>query len=147
MAIMEVDELVWRQAAQVTVSMLVLLICALSYQGLWKVAAVRKAVQAKEKLNRYTDPRFVVVDRMVANLGEWLPAFLGLFWISMIASGGGTVVWGWVHVASRALYTVVALNGGLHARAGPQPLILATTVPAYLALVVMVATSVMHLVP
>lgn len=49
--------------------------------------------------------------------------FLGLFWLSMILTGGATVNAGWLYVGARALYPVAALAKGIKP-SGPQAPIL-----------------------
>lgn len=49
--------------------------------------------------------------------------FLGLFWLSMILTGGATVNAGWLYVGARALYPFAALAKGIKA-SGPQAPIL-----------------------
>lgn len=118
---------------------------ALAWQGLYKIRLVTKAITKKETIERYADPRMLIADRAVYNLLEWLPAFLGLFWVSMIATGGQTVTWGWVYVAFRALYPPLAVSGGLSAKVGPKPLILVATAPAYVALIALLVACVREL--
>ena len=82
-----------------------------------------------------------VRDRIVGNLLEWGVVFLALFWVSMLLTDGGTLWVGWAYLASRVLYPIVALNGGLGA-IGPKTPILLATVPAYVTLVMLALTTV-----
>jgi hypothetical protein len=145
MTAMVIEEDVWTSAGQVTVAMLGLMLVALALQGMYKLSVVTTAVRKKEKIERYTDPRLLIVDRAVYNLLEWLPVFLGLFWISMIATGGQTVTWGWVYVLFRALYPPLALSGGLSAKLGPKYIILWATAPAYVALIALLLSCIREL--
>lgn len=145
MTALVVEEAVWRSAAQVTVAMLGVLTATMIWQGLYKVKLVTTAIKKKERIERYADPRTLIADRAVGNLLEWLPSFLGLFWVSMIATGGQTTTWGWVYVAFRALYPPLAVSGGLSAKVGPKPLILVATAPAYVALIALLVACVREL--
>ena len=59
-----------------------------------------------------------------------MPIFLGLFWLSIIVTEGKTVIYGWVYVALRVLYAILAMSGGIIA-AGVEKKILLATFPAY----------------
>jgi len=54
----------------------------------------RAAAAAKKHFDRYTDPRMRPLDRVVGNTLEWMPVFLGLFWLSVLL-GADTIMLGW----------------------------------------------------
>jgi uncharacterized membrane protein YecN with MAPEG domain len=89
------------------------------------------ARRAKKRFDRYTDPRMKPLDRCVGNACEWMPVFLGLFWLS-VALGADTVHLGWVYLATRVLYALLAWSGrGISSTVGAKAPILLATVPAY----------------
>eukprot|EP00667_Euglena_gracilis_P025705 EG_transcript_30376 len=121
--------------------MLALCMAFLAFQGLRKQAFAVAARQRNEEYDRWADLRMLAVDRLVGNTLEWLPIFLGLFWLSLVLTAGRTLPLGWVYVASRALYAVLALNGGI-CRAGIRWRILLATVPSYVVLFTLLSSVV-----
>lgn len=73
-------------------------------------------------LDRYNsnNPILLAGDRAVANFNEWAPTFLILYWTHYQIVGDPSY-WGWIYVASRALYPLLAANGGIR-RNGARPL-------------------------
>eukprot|EP00668_Euglena_longa_P040587 GGOE01053439.1.p1 GENE.GGOE01053439.1~~GGOE01053439.1.p1 ORF type:complete len:145 (-),score=43.19 GGOE01053439.1:207-641(-) len=129
-----IDAEVFRGGAQVTAAMLGLYMLCLIYQGTRKFPLAAEARKQKEKFDRFADPRMLAPDRMVGNTLEWLPIFLGMFWLSLVLTAGKTLLLGWAYVAARALYAVLAVNGGI-CQGGVRPRILLATLPAYLILI------------
>lgn len=140
MAILVVEEHVFRAAARVTCGFLMLFTAVLLWQGLTRVKRVKTAVAKKESYERAKDKAMYPIDRSVGNLLEWSPIFLGFFWVSMILTDGATETAGWVYVAARALYPFMAVNKGIGTIGAKAPILVAT-VPAYIALIV-IATPV-----
>ncbi|GBF90975.1 hypothetical protein Rsub_03830 [Raphidocelis subcapitata] len=131
MTAIEVEEGIFKGAALVTASYLVLFSATMVIQGLSRFGMERKALKAKKHFDRYTDPRMRPLDRAVGNLLEWLPVFLGLFWLS-IALGADTVMLGWAYVIGRVFYCVLAYSGqGISRTVGAKAPILLATVPMY----------------
>jgi hypothetical protein len=50
-------------------------------------AHLPQALKRKEKYVRANDPTLLPIDRTVGNLLEWMPIFLGFFWMSMALTG------------------------------------------------------------
>lgn len=121
-------------AARVTSAYAILFVAVLFWQGMTKLGMAVAALRKKEHFDRYHDKRMLPYDRTVGNFVEWAVPFLCLFWISMIISNGATLMWGWVYVAARALYPVMAVHKGIGTVGAKGPIMLAT-VPAYVALV------------
>ena len=88
-----------------------------------------KAAGGKEKLNMYTDPLMLVGNRSVGNWLEWSPSFLVLFWVNAVLTGENISV-GWVYVASRVAYPLLALAGGIKPSGVKGPIFVAT-LPGY----------------
>jgi hypothetical protein len=51
-----------------------------------------QAVKRKERYVRANDATLLPIDRTVGNLLEWMPMFLGFFWMSMAVTGDVTVL-------------------------------------------------------
>ncbi|KAF6263333.1 hypothetical protein COO60DRAFT_1490546 [Scenedesmus sp. NREL 46B-D3] len=136
MARLVVDEEVFKTAARVTSAFLLLLVGCLVWQGLTRTTHEMQARKRKERYERAKDTSLLPIDRTVGNLLEWMPAFLGFFWMSMALTGGATATAGWVYVACRALYPVVAANNGIGSGGAKTPIFF-VTVPSYGALVAM----------
>jgi len=134
MAVIGMDVAVFRGAVNVTAAFLGLYAGCITYQAVTKYRLLRSAKLAKEKFDRYADPRMLPADRLVGNFLEWMVPFLAVFWMSMAASNGETEWLGWGYVASRALFAPLAVNGGIR-RAGITKRILFATVPAYACLI------------
>lgn len=112
---------------------------SIAFQVKLKLAALSLAKQESEKkdkdgfktYNRYTDNKILAGDRAVGNFLEWQGAFLALFWMNAYFTG--QAVWlGWVYVAARLAYLALAkfaIRPG-----GIRPILLVTTVPAYVVL-------------
>jgi hypothetical protein len=150
MLLAAVDDIVLRDAARVTLAYLIVFVLSIGLQVYGKVVAIKAHKKAKAEaassvsgasmpapFNRYspTDATLLAADRVVGNFLEWAPAFLGLFWLSIVFAGKGIEV-GWLYVALRVVYAVLAVNGGL-APSGARPLIFVATVPMYCVLSVL----------
>lgn len=136
-AAISIDEGVFKQATQVTGAFLMVIVGSLLAQGMTRVRHFAAAMKQKEKYERAKDLTLLPFDRTVGNLLEWALPFLGFFWTSMILTDGSTLTAGWVYVAFRALYPFVAIfKRGVGAEGARAP-ILAVTVPAYIALIIM----------
>lgn len=130
------DDTVFKSAAQVTGAFGTLLLLTMMYQGVSKTIAASKTTKEK-RVDRYNlGNSFVAIDRSVANLVEWCPVFLIFFWLSMILTGGQTLIYGWIYVAARAIYPVLAVSGGVSATRGLKPFMGLSTLPGYLCLFV-----------
>ena len=107
----------------------------------------RKAKAAKDGItippfNRYTsdDPLLIQGDRIVGNWLEWALFFQVAFWshqvITALYSTDSVsdlqlgILLGWGYIASRLLYPLVVLAGGI-GRWGPSPLVFPSTIPSY----------------
>ncbi|KAJ3402890.1 hypothetical protein HDV05_008192 [Chytridiales sp. JEL 0842] len=90
-----------------------------------------KTTKVVGKLDRYNHPSMIVADRVVGNFLEWQMAFLVPFWLNAALRGGQDIWVGWIFVASRVIYPFLAVWGKGVTAAGPQPVILLTTVPGY----------------
>eukprot|EP00667_Euglena_gracilis_P019912 EG_transcript_21424 len=123
--------------------MLALYVAFLVNQMLWKFPLMAEAREKKERFNRYADPRMLPADRLVANTLEWLPVFLGLFWLSTVLTTGQTTPLGWAYVAFRALYAVLVLRGGIRP-SGIKLWVLAATIPMYLVLACLLGSVLVH---
>lgn len=130
------DDAIFKEAARITLWYFVaFLINVFGVQGVLKVSAAlaHKASKAttgsKVAFNRYTDVRILAGDRCVGNFVEWMGIFLALFWVNA-ALTGRNIDYGWMYVASRLLYPVLALSGGI-TPSGPKPLIFFATMPGY----------------
>jgi hypothetical protein len=111
---------------------------AVLVQVLCKVVAERahkakKASGSKEVFNRYTDEGMLAADRGLGNWLEWAPTFIVLFWLNALLTGENVFL-GWVYVASRAAYPLLALMGGVNT-SGAKPLIFLATGPGYAVLI------------
>jgi MAPEG family len=129
-AVVTLTPTAFRGAVHITTAWIAVFVVAIVQQARTKFAAGAAAKKRGERFNRYTCEATLVADRTVANQLEWGPAFLALFWMASVATGGGTLALGWAYVGLRALYIVLAANGGLCA-GGARPKILLATVPAY----------------
>lgn len=136
-------------AARITLSYVGTFLFAIIVQTVSKIRAMaqHKANKAqtgsKEFFNRYTDVRILAADRSVGNFVEWMGAFLTLFWLNAFLTGD-RVELGWIYVASRLLYPVLAVNGGI-SLAGAKPIIFLATVPGYYVLITYAWTIYAHL--
>ena len=133
---------VFKQAASVTCSFLVLMVACLTAQA---AARIKHAVIALRQGQQYERPRdlaLIPYDRTVGNLIEWALPFLGFFWISIILTHGATANVAWFYVACRALYPFVAVGLGGVAYEGPRPIIITVTWPAYGALIMMAVSAI-----
>ena len=135
---MSMSAAAFASASQVTLAFCVLYTACLIYQGTLKIRLQVAAAKKKERFERYGNLRMLQADRAVGNLLEWSVPFLATFWVSMVATDGSTAAWGWAYVFFRALYPIAALNGGI-GTSGPKNMILASTVPAYVALLALLA--------
>jgi hypothetical protein len=54
------------------------------------IVTVLQAVKRKERYVRANDATLLPIDRTVGNLLEWMPMFLGFFWMSMAVTGDVT---------------------------------------------------------
>jgi hypothetical protein len=102
-----------------------------------KVVAIKahkskKASGSKEPFNRYTDETMLAADRGVGNWLEWAPSFIVLFWLNALFTGENVFL-GWVYVASRAAYPMLALVGGIKPSGAKGPIFL-STLPGYFVL-------------
>ncbi|CAK4648337.1 unnamed protein product [Aphanomyces euteiches] len=101
-----------------------------------KVVSIQKFKKAKaagltkEAYNRYTCDIMLAADRSVGNFVEWQGIFLSLFWTNAVVAGGKEIWLGWVYVAIRFLYPILAHSGGTK-KSGITPLIAVATVPGY----------------
>lgn len=140
---MAIDPII-KQGVQVTAALAIIFTASIVYQAKVKFAAMsahRKKKQqadssaAKTPFNRYdgSDPSLLVADRVVGNLIEWAWGFLALFWSAIVLEVPWAIEAGWLFIASRALYPVLAAAGGL-SFSGPKFLITISTVPAYISL-------------
>ncbi|KDO20202.1 hypothetical protein SPRG_13456 [Saprolegnia parasitica CBS 223.65] len=91
--------------------------------------ALKAATSTKERYNRYTSDVLIAADRSVGNFVEWQGVFLSLFWANALVTGN-EIELGYVYVAIRLLYPILAHAGGV-TQAGPRPLIFLATVPGY----------------
>ncbi|KAI8468841.1 MAG: hypothetical protein J3K34DRAFT_426099 [Monoraphidium minutum] len=123
-----------KDACLITASYLFMYSVTMVIQGLSRATMESRAKAAKKHFDRFTDPRMRPLDRVVGNTLEWLPVFLGLFWLATLM-GAETTTLGWAYVATRVAYAVIAYTGlGISKTAGAQPPILLATVPAYVVL-------------
>lgn len=111
------------------------------WQGLTRVSHFIAAKKKKASYERTKDPAMYPIDRAVGNILEWSPIFLGLFWVSMVITNGATVKAGWLYVAARALYPVMAVNKGIGTVGAKAPILIAT-VPGYVALGMMTTPAI-----
>ncbi|KAJ3312895.1 hypothetical protein HDV04_002552 [Boothiomyces sp. JEL0838] len=128
------NELVFREASKVTLAYIGSFIFTIGIQVAFKVKSVKnhqqlKKTGSKEKYDRYQDEIMIPVDRSVGNFMEWQGSFILLFWMNAYLRGQDIWV-GWIYVAVRMVYPLLALAGGV-SRKGAQPLIFLTTVPGY----------------
>jgi hypothetical protein len=98
-----------------------------------KAHKAKKASGSKEPFNRYTDELMLAGDRGVGNWLEWAPCFIVLFWLNALLTGENVFL-GWVYVAARAAYPLLALMGGIKT-SGAKPTIFLSTGPAYAVLI------------
>jgi len=123
-------------ASRVTFAALLVHVLNILVQTGVKIHLLRK-VRERKKLDpnymfdRYNsgEPLLLAADRIVGNFLEWLPVFLSVLWLYAFHVGDPSW-YGWVYVVARALYPVVAFNGGI-GRRGTLPIIYASTVPQY----------------
>ncbi len=94
-----------------------------------KAHKAKKASGSKEPFNRYTDEYMLAADRGVGNWLEWAPSFILLFWLNALFTGENVSL-GWVYVASRAAYPLLALMGGIKTSGAKGPIFL-STLPGY----------------
>ena len=123
------------EAAQITFAYIIVYFLCISVQVYIKIKSTVTAAKKKEGLQgykRYEDPTCLVADRIVGNTLEWMPVFLGLFWLNYLVGQGVQSV-AWVYVVCRLVYPFLAVRGGI-TKAGAQPLILLSTIPAYFVL-------------
>jgi hypothetical protein len=126
----------FRSASKITAAWVAVYAASMFKQIFDKTKVTVEAVNAKDKMfNRYTDSRLIVADRIVGNTLEWGAIFLPSLWIAFgLAQDNENVSWwGWLYIATRAIYPILASLGGLR-RSGAQPLIFLATVPGYAAL-------------
>ena len=128
----------FRQASQITLAYVAAFFFTIIMQARLKFKALsehklQKAQGSKAVFNRYTDPTMLAADRSVGNFIEWQGPFLVLFWLNAYVSGQ-YVQLGWVYVAARVLYPILAANGGIGTH-GPKPLIFVATLPGYAVLI------------
>ncbi|OQR95520.1 hypothetical protein THRCLA_22126 [Thraustotheca clavata] len=123
------------EAAKVTLAYAGSFLFNILIQVYGKIRAVRhfkqlKAAGAtKEKFNRYTSDIMLAGDRSVGNFVEWQGIFLSLFWANALVTGK-EIELGYVYVAIRLAYPILAQLGGI-TQAGPRPLIFLATIPGY----------------
>jgi len=82
--------------------------------------------------DRRTDPLTYAGDRCVGNYLEWTPMFLTLVGLDAFVADGNGLWTGWIVVAARCLYPILAVYGNAITRKGVQPLIYLATGPMYL---------------
>ena len=128
-----------REAAKITMWYLFVFLVSLVYQTVVKGKLIMQAKKEKKEkdsktsFNRYTDERMIVADRVLGNYLEFMPVFLTLFWVNVAITGESVWV-GWIYVAARLFYPLLAAFGGIR-KSGPHPLIFISTFPAYAVLV------------
>ena len=97
--------------------------------------------------DRYNDPSMQAPDRLVGNLLEWSPMFLGLLW-SLAATNHLTSTGAdraaWIYVALRALFEALVLQHGVRSN-GMQKHLWISTFPAYACLLFMAHVAVREL--
>ncbi|KAF0690656.1 Aste57867_17962 [Aphanomyces stellatus] len=123
------------EAAQVTLGYAGAFLFNIFMQVHGKITAVRqfraaKAAGGAGKYNRYTSNLMLAADRSVGNFVEWQGTFLALFWTNALVAGGKEIWLGWVYVAARVLYPLLARAGAIK-KQGVTPLIFFSTVPGY----------------
>lgn len=122
---------IFKEASCVTASYLLLYSATMVYQGLSRTRMEFLARKAGKHFDRYTDPRMRPLDRVVGNTLEWMPVFLGLFWLSL-ALQEDTIRLGWAYVGFRALYCTIVYSGkGISKTTGAKAPIIIATAPAY----------------
>jgi hypothetical protein len=70
---------------------------------------VLQAVKRKEKYVRANDATLLPIDRTVGNLLEWMPMFLGFFWMSMALTSDGVTFVILLPVCYASVYISVSL--------------------------------------
>jgi hypothetical protein len=133
---MAVNEQVLKEASKIILAYFGTFLWAMIFQttSKFKAAAAHKKEKAgrdsKIQFNRYTDPHILAGDRCVGNWQEWAIPFLLVFWLNVLLTGKEQLHLGWVYVFSRALYPLLAVNGGI-TLSGAKPLIFIATMPGY----------------
>lgn len=140
------DKTIKVAAARVMLGYTLAFLLAVLIQLVEKVRVVKSAKAKKSdtteqtpKINRYVtdDRRLHAADRSLGNFLEWAPAFLTLFWTYLLVveeTPWTAIYWGWLYVAARFLYPVLAMGGGV-TFTGAKPLILLATGPGYMVLI------------
>lgn len=130
------QETVLKEAARISLYYVLSFLFTVGYQGYLKFSAMaeHKGNNATRKpFERYGHVKILAGDRSVGNFLEWMGPFLILFWLNAFLNGT-YVYMGWVYVASRFLYPILAGLGGIKA-SGPRPLIFLATLPGYVVLI------------
>lgn len=131
---MEINSDVLHECSKMTLAYLGIYTACILYQVVVKLKHTFSSMKSKNNFNRYTDDRMVVVDRIVGNMLEWAPVYMGLSWMSMFLTNGETANYGWLYVYCRAAFPIIASLGGLN-KGGAQIYMWLCTMPSYYALV------------
>jgi uncharacterized membrane protein YecN with MAPEG domain len=134
MAQLDISEARFKEASLVTACYLLMFSLTQVVQGLSRTRMEFQAKAKKQHFDRYTDPRMRPLDRVVGNTLEWLPIFLGLFWLSALL-GADCITLGWAYVLCRVFYAGLVYGGwGISKTTGAKFPILLATVPCYVIL-------------
>ena len=118
--------------ARVTVAFISLYIVSMLYQIICKKRLLRKARLKGEPLNRYGHPELHNADRLVANLLEWSPIFLGPLWSLAVTDrlDQSCMHFAWAYVILRGLYICLLIKFGV-SRNGNNTQLWISTLPSY----------------